>query len=165
MADKLLIAVMGHRDSGKSTTWNTLFGRTVKTGKTPRRLRLDEKHWVDDVFLVSGSSEERHIPIEDIMPRDPPRIVLCSIQYRKEAEDTFNYFFLRGYEIFTQWLNPGFSDQAAYVDTLEFGPWLRGKGVTLTERDGRGAPQVRVDEVRQQIWAWSASRGVLNTEL
>jgi ABC-type multidrug transport system ATPase subunit len=38
MADKLLIAVMGHRDSGKSTTWNTLFGRTVKR-KMPMTLR------------------------------------------------------------------------------------------------------------------------------
>jgi GTPase Era involved in 16S rRNA processing len=34
----LVVAVLGHRNTGKSTTWNTLFGATVKTGKHERRL-------------------------------------------------------------------------------------------------------------------------------
>jgi len=40
MADRLLIVALGNMDSGKSKTWDTLFGRTVKTGATLRFLYL-----------------------------------------------------------------------------------------------------------------------------
>ena len=56
--EKLLIAVLGNRNSGKSHTWNTLFGSTVRTGKEERRLYFNDCEYVN-VFLVSGSPEER----------------------------------------------------------------------------------------------------------
>ena len=56
--DKLLVSVIGKRNSGKSSTWNSLFGRTVKTGTKLKRLYLNETEYVN-VFLVSGSPEER----------------------------------------------------------------------------------------------------------
>ena len=41
--EKLLVAVLGNRNSGKTYTWNTMFGRTVKTGKNEHQLFLSEK--------------------------------------------------------------------------------------------------------------------------
>jgi ribosome biogenesis GTPase A len=40
MTDRLFVGVLGNRNSGKSTTWNTLFGATVRTGQYPRILTL-----------------------------------------------------------------------------------------------------------------------------
>lgn len=58
MAEKLAAVVLGNSNSGKSTTWNTLFQRTVKTGRYQRELHFNRcgYSWV---FLVSGSPEER----------------------------------------------------------------------------------------------------------
>lgn len=60
MRNNLLVGVLGHRNSGKSRTWNVLFGSTVKTGTLMRHLFLTETEYVE-VFLVSGSPEEREI--------------------------------------------------------------------------------------------------------
>jgi hypothetical protein len=58
MTDRLFVAAIGERNAGKSTTWNTLFGRTVNTGKKARRLNVYTADSVD-VRLISGSNEER----------------------------------------------------------------------------------------------------------
>ena len=55
---RLLIGLLGNRDSGKSYTWNELFGKSVRTGKHPRQLELLPGERVE-VLLVSGSFEER----------------------------------------------------------------------------------------------------------
>ena len=52
MMDRLLVGVLGNRNSGKSHTWNTLFGRTVRRGKSSRRLELRSEECVE-TFLVS----------------------------------------------------------------------------------------------------------------
>ncbi len=80
MADKLVVAVLGNQKSGKSFTWNTLFGRVVRTSKYERRLWFNECDWVN-VFLVSASAEEKGIDIDNIIPKETPKIVLCSMQY------------------------------------------------------------------------------------
>ena len=128
MGERLLIAVMGHRNSGKRKTWNTLFERTVKTGKRPRRLYLNEAQWIDNVFLVGESPEERGVPVKQLLPQRAPRIVLSSVQYRQGVDDTFNFFLRRGYDVFVQWLNPGYSDRSAYPTTSIFraGCWTGG---------------------------------------
>jgi len=36
--ERLLVGVLGNRKAGKSHTWNTLFGRTVRRGIRPHRL-------------------------------------------------------------------------------------------------------------------------------
>ncbi len=165
MADRLLIAVLGNRNSGKSKTWNSLFGQTVKTSSTPRRLYLNKAQWVDDVFLVSGSSEERGISIEEIMPEElSPTIVLCSVQYREGMESTFNYFFNRGYDVFIQWLNPGYADEASYADSLNVVGELLGKGAVMAKRNGQNAPDRRVEEIRQQILGWATYHDLVGTE-
>ena len=53
MNSRLLIGLLGNRSSGKSHTWNELFGRTVRRGTYPRKLELLPGECVD-VFLVSG---------------------------------------------------------------------------------------------------------------
>src|SRR4051812_18067671 len=104
MKDKLVVAVLGHRNSGKSTTWNTLFGHTVRTGNKIRRLFLTESEWVD-AFLVSGSPEERHTYVGEIIGEQSPSLVLCSMQYRADVTQTIDYFLENEYALFVQWLN------------------------------------------------------------
>jgi hypothetical protein len=165
MADKLLIAVLGNRNSGKSKTWNMLFGSTVKTGTQLRYLYLNKAQWVDDVFLVSGSSEERGLPIEDIIPKDlSPTIVLCSVQYREGMESTFDYFFNHGYDVFVQWLNPGYSDESVYVDKLNAVDWLLSRGSVLAKRNGQHPIESRVEEIRRQILGWATYHDLVKTE-
>jgi hypothetical protein len=65
MTDKLVVAVLGNRNAGKSLTWNELFGRTVRTGKDLRLLKLNA-HEAVEVFLVSSSPEPiRYHAFED----------------------------------------------------------------------------------------------------
>lgn len=164
MTDRLLVSVLGNRNSGKSRTWNALFEGTVKTGTRLRRLYLNKAQWVDEVFLVSGSPEERDTPIEDLMPRDAPRIVLCSMQYRGGVKDTFSYFFRQGYTVYVQWLNPGYSDSSGYTDGLDLQEWLVGKGALLCRRNGQEDPTQRVSDIRQQILGWATFRNLVATE-
>jgi hypothetical protein len=84
MPDRLLAGVLGHRNSGKSHTWNTLFGRTVRRGVYARTLELRPGESVE-VFLVSGSFEEREEYAGDILKNQDCRIVLCSMQYILES--------------------------------------------------------------------------------
>lgn len=78
MMDRLLVGILGNRNSGKSHTWNTLFGRTVRRGKSPRRLELRPGKCVE-TFLVSGSFEERGEYAGDILDNQSCQIVLCSL--------------------------------------------------------------------------------------
>jgi hypothetical protein len=165
MADKLLIAVLGNRNSGKSKTWNMLFGSTVKTGRQLRYLYLNKAQWVDNVFLISGSSEERGLPVEEIIATEiSPSIVLCSVQYCEGMDATFDYFFCRSYDVFVQWLNPGYSDETVYVDSLNAVDWLLGKGAVLAKRNGQNSVEGRVEEIRQYILGWATHRDLVRTE-
>jgi hypothetical protein len=90
MTDRLFVTVLGHRKSGKSTTWNTLFGRTVHTGKQSRMLELLPGECVE-VFLISGSNEEREQYAGDVLEDQAARIILCSVQYVETASATIEY--------------------------------------------------------------------------
>jgi hypothetical protein len=112
MADRLFVAVIGSRNAGKSTTWNHLFGHEVRTGKEPRRLRLDEEGHSTEVFLISGSNEERKKYAAEVLEDVDCRIVLCSVQYVEEAFDsTWNHIFAEKFAIYAQWLNPGHDEK------------------------------------------------------
>ena len=87
MPDRLFVGVLGHRKSGKSTTWNSLFGRTVHTGSNSRQLELRPNECVE-VFLISGSNEERDQYAGDVLKNQDARIILCSIQYVGHASST-----------------------------------------------------------------------------
>jgi len=163
MADRLIVGVLGNRNAGKSLTWNTLFGRTVKTGRDERRLWLSETEWVT-VFLVSGSPEERQQYVGDIITAQAPRIVLCSLQYRSDVTETIDYFAERDYQFYIHWLNPGFRDGRQYPDSLELLPDLLQHESLVGIRSGRVDPAERVAELRDLIFGWANSRGLVHSE-
>jgi len=161
--DKLLIAVMGNRNSGKSSTWYSLFNNhKVKTGKKLRRLYLNEIEYVN-VFLVSGSPEERNKYVGEIITVREPLIVLCAMQYRKDVVQTIDYFTERDYQIYCHWLNPGFSDQNAepMLDTLGILNYLIGLQCSIGVRNGKVNLTDRVQELREYIYGWAKYKGLL----
>lgn len=162
MKDKIVISVLGNRHSGKSTTWNTLFRKTVRTGPLLRRLDLTKLEYIE-VFLVSGSPEERKKHLGDIIGQQTPRIILCSIQYRADVTQTIDYFRQHDYAIYTQWLNPGFSDPGQQPDALALMPYLLDRGAVISVRDGKVAPAIRVQELSDFLYGWARSRGLLLT--
>jgi len=163
VSDRLLVAIIGSSDSGKSTTWNRLFDAKVNTGEYPRRLYFNGAQWVD-LFLISGSPEEREIEFGDFLPDKVPHIVLCSAQYRDDVIETFDYFFSKGYEVFVQWLNPGHADSSTCEDRLNLRNYLLDKGATIQVRDGRADPVSRVKEIRQFILGWAKYRDLIGTD-
>jgi hypothetical protein len=159
--DRLLVGILGHRNSGKSHTWNTLFGRTVRTGIDVRRLTLRPGECVE-VFLVSGSAEERHLYVGDILAGQGCRIVLCSMQYVAEVRQTLGYFADNGFSPLVHWLNPGYSDRHAIPDELGLvDEMLNTQGCTLAIRDGRRNADRRVQEMRQFIHGWALYRDLI----
>jgi hypothetical protein len=121
---RLLVSVLGNQNSGKTHTWRMLFGRNVRTGTTSRELEIAPGQCVP-VFLVSGSAEERRTTIETIMGSATPDIVLCSVQYLADAQNTFQFFLNRDYELVVHWLNPGYGDTEYQRDMLGLVEWLR----------------------------------------
>lgn len=163
MADYLLIAVVGHRDSGKSSTWYELFNRRVKTSNKERELYLSADEIVK-VFLVNGSPQERKVNIADIIPEPQPRIVLCSIQYLEEAKKTFDYFFEREYEVVVKWLNPGWMDKEEYDDTYGLIDYLNANGTPVKKIDGKSTSRPHVIEIREHIRDWATHRNLIYTK-
>ncbi|MCK4663518.1 MAG: hypothetical protein KAT68_11675 [Bacteroidales bacterium] len=165
MEKKLLIGTLGVLHSGKTHTWNTLFKRVVKTGKNMRKLFLTDDEYVE-VFLVSGSPGERHMYVGDIITAEKPEIILCSLQYTKEVIDTINYFIDNNYFLYIHWLNPGYTEQIepplfytlGVINTLLSNDSLIGVRNAKTDVEGR------VQEIRDFIYGWAKSRGLLLTK-
>jgi hypothetical protein len=159
----LAVTTLGNRNSGKSSTWNTLFGGKVKTGKSERPLYLNKAQYVN-LFLVSGSPEERDKYVGEIITVERPSLVLCSTQYVASVRETYDYFFNNGYEVHVQWLNPGYSDFGLYEDSLELLPYLLRKGATVQMRDGRLDPRTRVQDLTRAILGWATYHDLVHTK-
>jgi hypothetical protein len=159
MPDRLLVAVLGNRNSGKSTTWNTLFGTTVRTGRNSRTLALRPAECVQ-IFLASGSPEERQLYVGDIVGDTDSRIVLCSLQYVSGVDTSFNYFIEAGFFIFLQWLNPGYSDPGENFDSLGIVNQILSVPSVVSMRNGQDNPAARVQEMREFIYGWSLYRNL-----
>ena len=157
MTDKLVVAVLGNRNAGKSLTWNELFGRTVRTGKDLRLLKLNAREAVE-VFLVSGSPEERNEYVGDLVGTSGARIVLCSMQYTESVMETLDFFTEQGFLVFLHWLNPGYSDLAAYPDSLGIYAAIQHRHSLTGIRNGQVNPAPRVRELRDFIYGWASSR-------
>jgi hypothetical protein len=162
MNDRIVVSVLGNRNSGKSTTWNTLFGGTVRTGVHIRRLYFNATEYIE-VFLVSGSPEERGLYVGDIIGEQAPRIILCSMQYYADVTETIDYFLEHGYSLYTQWLNPGYSDSGRQSDSLSLVPYLLDRGAVLSIRDGTIVPEPRVQELSDLLYGWAHTRGLILT--
>lgn len=157
--DRLFVAVLGHRNSGKSTTWNELFGRVVRTGTSARTLQLYGGECAE-VFLISGSPEERDKYAGDLLTDPDCRIVLCSMQYVEHVDRTLKFVAEQGFEFHVQWLNPGHHDAGHVPDHLGLVPQLLHDGATLAIRDGKLDARPRVEEIRQLIHGWAKARGL-----
>jgi hypothetical protein len=164
VSKNLLVGILGNRDSGKTTTWNSLFGKVVHTGKQERRLYISETEYVM-VFLVSGSSEERKAYVGDLITVKDPRIVLCSFQYRHGVSQSLSYFFDREYSSVIHWLNPGYHDSDEYGDCLGLIPQLLRNANMLGIRDGRMDVEPRIKELREYIVGWARPRGLLLSDV
>lgn len=160
MADRLFVAALGYQNSGKSTTWNTLFGKTVKTGSGSRTLELSRSECVE-VFLISGSHEERGKYAGKVLKNVDASIVLCSVQYIFEGRRTFEYVFDNGFDVYVQWLNPGYRQSTAYFDELGFSDQLLAAGATLSVRNGNRNARSRVREIREFIFGWAKTRNLI----
>jgi hypothetical protein len=159
-SDRLFVSVLGNRNSGKTFTWNTLFGSTVRTGKYARRLELRPGRCVE-VFLISGSNEERDQYAGDVLEDQACRIILCSMQYTPKVSDTIDYVEQKGFHTFTQWLNPGHHDPAPYTDHLGIVERLLDMGTTIGKRSGKVPADKRVQEIREFVHGWALHRGLV----
>ena len=59
------------------------------------------------------------------------------MQYIAIVSQTINYVQSSGFAIYTQWLNPGYSDPARYTDHLGIFGGLSVNGATTCERSGK----------------------------
>lgn len=160
MTDRLLVGVLGNRDTGKSYTWNTLFSRTVRRGKSPHHLELRPGECVE-AFLVSGSFEERGEYAGDILDNQDCRIVLCSMQYTREVHQTLDYLIDQDFYLYIQWLNPGYSDPGEVWDRLGLVNQILSVPSAFSIRDGKKNTVVRVQEMREFIYGWAKYRDLI----
>jgi len=160
MPNRLLVGVLGHQHSGKSYTWNMLFGSEVRRGKYARHLEL-RPHECVEVFLVSGSFEERQEYAGDILKNQNSRIVLCSLQYHDEVYDTLDYLVDNDFFLYIQWLNPGRTDPGQYWDRLGLANYILTAQSALTMRNGAIDARSRVQEIREFIYGWALYRNLI----
>lgn len=112
------------------------------------------------MFLISGSPEERQLYVGDILANQKCRIILCSIQYTETVRRTLDYVVENQFDIFVQWLNPGYSDAGESYDRLGLLPWLIGHEASVSMRDGKTAPRGRTEELRQFIYGWAKAQNL-----
>ena len=159
--DRLFVAVLGNRKAGKSTTWYELFGKRVRTGRRVHKLELRPGEFVD-VFLISGSPEERKKYAGTILKGQRCRIVLCAIQYAPEVEKTLHYVFDQDFWIFVQWLNPGYNDAGETWARLGLVNQILAHYGVVSIRSGKHV-KGRAQEIREFIYGWAAFRGLIHT--
>lgn len=116
-----------------------------------------------EVFLVSGSAEERHLYVGDIIGQQQPRMILCSMQYLSDVTQTIDYFLQHRYSLYMHWLNPGYSDTARQQDALGLIPILLDRGAVVAIRDATNNASVRVEEMKDFLYGWAKSRNLFLT--
>jgi hypothetical protein len=162
MKDKLVILVMGNRNSGKSYTWDALFGKKVNTSRTLKRLYFNDWEYIE-VYLVSASPKERKKYVDDLIKVTDPKIVLCSEQYVETAKETINYFSKKGYFIYMHRLNPGIDDKRKQKkDELGILDCVLNQQNSLVGI--RNAKINRVDRIREIsdfLYGWANLRGLI----
>jgi hypothetical protein len=162
---KLLVAVMGNRNSGKSQTWKTLFDDpNIRTSqKSLKDLKFTDEEFTK-VFLINGSPQERKKAVDEIIQVDfDPAIVLCSIQYTDDAINILKHFAQNGYFIYLHWLNPGYSDDQTYTDHRKLLPQIFALNSMLGQRNGEVDETKRVEELKDYIYDWSKRNGLIRT--
>ena len=164
MKNNLVVGLLGHSNSGKSSIWYELFGEKVKTGKYERRLYLSSYEYIE-VFLVGGSPEERGVYVGDIIGNQKPRIVLCSMQYYEGVSETINFFSANDYFLNITWLNPGYIDknEIAYRDYLGLADKVLSQESILSIRNAKYETSTIVREIQDYLYGWAKSRDLIKT--
>ncbi|OIJ14883.1 hypothetical protein BKP35_05460 [Anaerobacillus arseniciselenatis] len=168
MKRKLLIAVLGHRNSGKSETWKKLFNDpNIRTAqKSLRSLQVGPNGEYTDVFLINGSPQERGRTVDEIIQVNcDPEIILCSIQFKKDAINTLKYFQDKNYFIYLHWLNPGYNDSYEYPDSESIIPEILKMESVIGKRNGKVNADKRVLEIRNYIYDWATRNELLKKKI
>lgn len=159
---KLLIGILGNASSGKTHTWNTLFGREVRTGKNLRRLYFNDTEYVN-VFLLSRSPGKRRQNVGNIIGKERPDIVLSSLQYQHSLLDTLKFFRQNDYAMYIQWLNPGYEDaneRPLFYD-LEMINRILSDSAFLSVRNGKKEAEPRAEDILDFLYGWAGRRGLI----
>jgi hypothetical protein len=83
------------------------------------------------------------------------------MQYTEDVSETIDYVTKSDFDIFIQWLNPGYSDADQYFDRLGLMNLLLAKSASLSVRNGKLATRSRVAEIRQFIYGWGHFRNLV----
>ena len=159
MSDRLLVAIVGNRNSGKSKTWRHLFGHSVHAGV--KRLPLYYGDYAT-VYVIPSSPQESKITVESTLGRERPRIVLCAIQYSFEAHETISFFVDNGYSILFHWLNPGYKDKITPAfDRHGLIARVLAEHSLVGIRSGRTSPRRRCNDLKDFIYGWAMKRSLV----
>ncbi|MBI1289200.1 MAG: hypothetical protein GC178_16660 [Flavobacteriales bacterium] len=166
-SQKLAIIVLGKPNSGKSTTWYSLFGRTIRTGW--KRLDIDGEEIEGfvknssfeemgqeismDVFVRNASFEEYGDEVETYFNDGLPNVVFCSVQYIEKGVRTIEWFKNQGYFLYIQWLNPGYRLQIEYDDFLRMQERFEAYG-RFQKVSGKESGVERVRDIRTFLASW-----------
>lgn len=165
--EKLMVGVLGGTKSGKTHTWNLIFGKKlVKTGRKIRKLWFDDETYVE-VFLISRSAQKRKMDIKNIIKDKDPKIVLCSLQYAPKLSQSLKYFVDNGYFMYIHWLNPGYKDKhdlPLFFDS-DLVDWMLSVPSMLGVRNGKQKADFRVKEIQDFIYGWARGHGLLETRI
>ncbi|MEK5175520.1 hypothetical protein NST63_20190 [Heyndrickxia sp. FSL W8-0496] len=164
MTNKLAIIVLGNRNAGKSETWKRLFNQVnIRTSSKKRKLYLNKIEYVD-VFLINGSPEERGLEVDEIIKVETD-ILLCSVQYNKHGLKTIKKLYNCGFQIYIQWLNPGFADRNEYNDYLYILEELKAlKNLETHKRSGKKEEVInRVSDIHSYIYNMAQKNNLLKT--
>jgi hypothetical protein len=171
MINKLVIVALGDRNSGKSTTWYSLFNlftteenrKIVRTRKRERELYLSKTEYTS-VYLINGSPQERKTPVSKILQDKTPNIVLCSIQYVEEAKETIDYFIEHEYCFFVHWLNPGFHQTNGVEDFLGLKSYiLKDNRSQFFIKSGKKEDlEHRTTEIKNFLYKWADDQKLLH---
>ena len=160
MSERLLVAVLGNRHSGKSKTWRTLFGHKVSIGYRKLPLYYND---CTTVFVIPSSPQEKEIPVNKLLGKERPRIVLCAIQYSLDAHNTIDFFVQNGYTILLHWLNPGYNDKVTHpYDQFGLISRVLGNNSLVGIRSGKGNPYSRCANLKDFIYGWAMRRSLIN---
>lgn len=166
---------MGEQGSGKSITWETLFGGRHRSGIHMLQLNRyihsrvllfvsspQENRWNMNAFLNTFRNRQRGENLD---------IVLCSLQttltnnmirrHVTSARDIIEHMDENGFDIFIQWLNPGFTSEIdntpnitqqvmSYCE-IDSVIGIRNENATLN-------PEDRAARLREVILGWVQSR-------
>lgn len=170
---KLFVVVLGEQNSGKSFTWETLFGRKIQKGK--KFLNLNDDLQAKVYIFVSSPQEnlwtkERFLK-EFKIANSVANIILCSLQTHLTgnmnkrnvvtAREVLEIANRNEYDIFMQWLNPG---RRSGIDNQRD---VERQIITLTEidsvigmkkEDARNQAEIRAEKLKVIILGWILSQ-------